>query len=143
MVGLPARSPSAVVPAPPWCPTADIFGNSHSCGAESITHTPSGRLGGTLHPPVASTPRCSVCLRAVNVAATTLSEVHPLRLPKPTNTGGGPPWGKSARRAGGCQSCEPSRNQYPVTVVESSQSTGGTTTRGLQQTSFWTGRPQR
>ena len=31
-VGLPKRSPAAVVPAPPWCTTAATCGSSQSCG---------------------------------------------------------------------------------------------------------------
>mmetsp|Transcript_15028 Transcript_15028/g.38139 ORF Transcript_15028/g.38139 Transcript_15028/m.38139 type:complete len:247 (-) Transcript_15028:1218-1958(-) len=36
-VGLPARSPAAVVPAPPWWTTAETCGNSQSCGAGPIS----------------------------------------------------------------------------------------------------------
>ena len=45
-VDLPARNPSAVVPAPPWWTTAAILGKSQSWGAESITHTSSGTFEG-------------------------------------------------------------------------------------------------
>src|SRR5918993_2361709 len=83
-VGLPARNPSAVVPAPPWWTTAAILGNSHSCGAESITHTSSGTFEGSWPPPVVSTLRCLLYFRAANVALMTFSEVHVPRLPKPT-----------------------------------------------------------
>ena len=32
MLGLPARKPAIVEPAPPWCTTALTRGNSQSCG---------------------------------------------------------------------------------------------------------------
>src|SRR5215208_6696762 len=141
-LGLPARKPSAVVPAPPCCTTAAIRGNSHSWGAEPITQTSSDTPEGTRPAPVASTPRLPDLRRALNAAPTTLSEIHPPRLPKPTYTGGGPPSRKSARWAGGCQSPVRSRNQYPVMVVQRSQSAGGDTTCGLQEISVGTGSPR-
>src|SRR5215212_3578798 len=139
--GVPARRPSAVVPTPPWCTTAAIRGNSHSWGADSITQTSSGTPEGTRPPPVASTPRFLDLSRALSAAPTTSGEVHPPRLPKPTYTGGGPPARKSARWTGGRQSPVPSRNQYPVIVVQRSQSAGGGTTCGLQPISLRTGTP--
>src|ERR687898_24210 len=54
-VDLPARNPSAVVPAPPWWTTAAILGKSQSWGAVSITHTSSGTFEGTRPPLVVST----------------------------------------------------------------------------------------
>jgi hypothetical protein len=46
VVGQPASNPAAVVPAPPWCTTAEHRGNSQSCGTLSTKKM----LGGTATP---------------------------------------------------------------------------------------------
>jgi hypothetical protein len=128
--GTPARSPAAVVPAPAWCTTAAVRGNSHSCGASPIVSTSGDDTCRPAHPD---------CTTARTFARRTASSTGPLSrspcpgpmLPKPMNTGGGPASRNAASSAGGAQPAGTAGHQYPTTSSCGRQSAGRGTTAGL------------
>ena len=74
VVGHPAFSPVAVVPAPPWCTTAEHWGNNQSWGHPSRRKTLSGtsvKFPRFPHPR-SMIPRCSVSFRASIITSVAL-----------------------------------------------------------------------
>ena len=132
--GTPARRPSAVVPAPPWCMTALTRGKSHAWEASSMKHirgeSCAGRKG-PASPPVCTTARRPLSRRALSMTVN-VSLPNPIpMLPNPMYRGGSPEARKRSRAGRGAQPGASSRNQYPVTTWAGGQSLAAGTMDGL------------
>ena len=142
--GFPVSSPAAVVPHPPWCTTALTCGKSQLCGAASMNMTDSDcavSVGSRPPQPRAITARTPVRRTASKMICVTRFGSRPKMLPNPKYTGGSPFDKNSVKARGGFQGSASSRNQYPVTVAVSGQSSGRGITCRLNPCNAGIGRP--
>mmetsp|Transcript_11634 Transcript_11634/g.34486 ORF Transcript_11634/g.34486 Transcript_11634/m.34486 type:complete len:282 (-) Transcript_11634:635-1480(-) len=138
-VGLPARRPAAVVPAPPWWTTAATLGRSQSWGAGPMSkHLPplGARVSSLLQLDCTRTRRPVRCDASTIMADKRL--VSGITMdPKPTKMGGGPARSHATRSAKGASSkalpADPDAGGWitPTTSASAGQSKGFGTKLGL------------
>ena len=144
MLGFPASSPAAVFPYPPWCTTALTCGKSQLCGAVSMNRTDSdcAESVGSIPPqPWARIARTPVRRTASKIICVACFGSRPKMLPNPKYTGGSSLDKNSVKDRGGFQPSAWLRNQYPVTVAVSAQSSGGGMMWRLNPCNAGIGRP--